>query len=106
MRSRLIGTLLLAALVVLPVLTATAAFAAADDALVLATEFTGEAPGLEPAGPNEEANEFRPEDYDRPWTWWMGPLLLVGFGPVLLGGAAFYYFKVHRPAQTAGTKKS
>lgn len=107
MRSRLIGLLLLAALVVLPLVAATAAFASSDggDALIVATEAGGEAPGPEPAGPDDESNEFRPEDYERPWTWWMGPLLLVGFGPLLLGGAAFYYFKVHRPAQRSETSR-
>ncbi|MBW3665369.1 MAG: DUF4366 domain-containing protein [Actinobacteria bacterium] len=107
MRSRLIGLLLVGAIAVLPVVTATAAFATSvdPDILILATEAGGEAPGLEPAGPDDESNEFRPEDYERPWTWWMGPLLLIGFGPILLGGAAFYYFKVHRPAQRSETSR-
>jgi hypothetical protein len=107
MRSRLIGLLLLVALLVVPVVAATAAFASGDsDTLVVATEAGGEAPGPEPAGPEDDGNEFRPQDYERPWTWWMGPLLLVGFGPVLLGGAAFYYFKVHRPAQRSETTQT
>ncbi len=108
MRTRLVGLLVLAMLLFVP--TVAFAEAASIDAvdLVLAVEPAGdhgEAPGLEPRGPNDEDNAFAPEAYDRPWTWWMAPLILFPTLGIIALIGALYYFQVYRPAQQAPAKK-
>lgn len=104
MRRRIFGLLLSVATVVaclLPVVAATAA--PGESAVVLAAETggeEGEAPGLDPAGPNETDNPAAPEDYEANFLWGaaVGLLALTILGAVALGG--LYYVQVVRPRKT------
>lgn len=101
MRRRSVGLLLSVATALLFVLPATVATAApAPSAIVLAAETGGEggqAPGPEPAGPDDTENPAAPEDYEANFLWGaaVGLLALTILGAVALGG--LYYLLVVRP---------
>jgi hypothetical protein len=104
MRTRLSGLVLLLALLALPAAAAGAAPARPDvaaDTFVVATEAGGEAPGLDPRLADNEDNEFAPDEYERPWTYWLGVFVLVSTIPALALVAALYYLLVHRHRDTA-----
>ncbi|HEX9889055.1 MAG TPA: hypothetical protein VGA69_06230 [Nitriliruptorales bacterium] len=98
MRTRLSGLVLLLTLLVLPVAAAGAAVAGPAEAAdtVVATEAGEEAPGLEPRTADNLDNEFRPEGYEEPWTYWLGVFVLVSTVPVLALVGLLYYLLVHR----------
>lgn len=96
MRTRLSGLVLLLALLVLPAAAASAAPAlAAADTTVLATE-AGPPSGLEPRLADNPDNAFRPEDYEEPWTYWLGVFVLAGTIPAIGLVGYLYYVLVHR----------
>lgn len=98
MRTRLSGLVLMLAVLAGPAAAATAlpAFAADATELVVAAEGGGEPQGIEPRLADDPDNEFRPEDYEEPWTYWLGVFVLVGTVPALLLVGLLYYLLVHR----------
>ncbi|MGH3442080.1 MAG: hypothetical protein ACRDUY_08545 [Nitriliruptorales bacterium] len=91
------ATLAAGAILLLPVAPATAA--PRDAALIAAAESPegGQLPGPEP---NEES-PFAPQEYQTPWTWWMGVLLAVAGAVAALYVGLGYYFLVKRPRDRA-----
>lgn len=71
---------------------ATTAGGAAEGGEAAEGEAEGELPGPEPS----PGTTFAPDDYEAPWTWWMGVILTVvtvlGIGGAGLG----YWLLVHR----------
>lgn len=110
MRTRLTGLVLLLALLVVPAVAtvpaAIAAPASSGDTLVLATEAGEPAPGLDPRTAQDPDNEFAPDDYERPWTWWLGVVILASTVPVIALLGLLYYVLVHRPRQHARSSGS
>lgn len=97
MRRRL-ATILTAALLGSALLPLTALpAAAAETAVVLASEGVQSTEGPDPMSPDASENEFAPPDYEANWTWRAGKVLLAVFlGIVLLLGLS-YYLRVVRP---------
>lgn len=99
MRRRL-ATILTAALLGSALLLPLTAMPAvgAETEVVLAAESGGTDAGLEPMGPDEEENEFAPDEYEPNWTWRLGGKGLLAMFLVVVGYVALmYYLRVVRP---------
>lgn len=87
----LLGSALLLPLTAMP--------AAADEAaVVLATEGAGSDEGLEPMSPDDEDNEFAPDEYEPNWTFRLGGKGLLSIFLIIVGYVGLmYYLRVVRP---------
>ncbi len=65
---------------------------------MLAVEGPSEEAGLPGPEPNLQ-NSFAPEEYEAPWTWWLGVILTIVTVLIIVGFGAAYYLLVHRPRQ-------
>ncbi len=106
LRGRLLGTLL-TALVLVGLLSSAAAAAATAGHQLAVAQPTGQpaAAGDEQPLPGPEPDPrttFAPEQYEPPWTWWLGVILtgvtVVGVAAAGLG----YWLLIARPRQRAG----
>ncbi len=71
-----------------------------EAALVLAVEAPGAEPGGQLPGPEPNLqNSFAPEEYEIPWTWWLGVILTVVAVLIVVGFGLAYYVLIHRPRQ-------
>lgn len=69
-------------------------------ALVLAVEAPGGEGGGQLPGPEPNLqNSFAPEEYEIPWTWWLGVILTVVAIVIVAGFGLAYYVLIHRPRQ-------
>lgn len=67
-----------------------------EEAIVLAVE----GPTEELLGPEPNLqSSFAPEEYQTPWTWWLGVLLTVVAVMMTVGFGLAYYLLIHRPRQ-------
>lgn len=98
--ARLLTAALLALGIVLPTSVVAAAPAAAEVTVLAAESFApGEAPGLEPMDPDDEANEFAPTNYEANFLWGAAVGLLFLVLAVLGGLGAAYWWLVVKPNQ-------
>lgn len=71
-----------------------------EEAVVLAVDATaGEEGGRLPGPEPNLQNSFAPEEYEAPWTWWLGVVLTVVAVMITLGFGLAYYVLIHRPRQ-------
>lgn len=99
--SRGLRLLLVTGMLAAFLLPATSALA---DAVVLAVEDTGQEPGGEAPGEQEELpgpepnpeTTFAPSDYERNWTWWIGVILTAVTAIAIAGVGVTYYVLVDR----------
>lgn len=103
MRRRLFAPLLSVVVVASLLMPAAALAAPAPGQVVLAAEpggEGGEAPGPEPAGPNETDNPAAPPDYEANFLWGaaVGLLALMLLGAIALAG--LYWLLVVRPKRS------
>ncbi len=99
LRARLARAAALPLLALLLLFGGASVASAVDDVIVLATEGHGDLPGPDPMAPDDEANEFAPDDYEVTFLWGAA----VGFGVLVAGGVAtlggLYWLMVVRPSQ-------
>lgn len=55
----------------------------------------GQLPGPEP----NLQNSFAPEEYEAPWTWWLGVILTAVTVLLIAAFGLAYYVLIHRPRQ-------
>ncbi|MDQ4131365.1 MAG: hypothetical protein M3133_10345, partial [Actinomycetota bacterium] len=55
----------------------------------------GQLPGPEP----NLQNSFAPEEYEAPWTWWLGVILTAVTVLLIATFGLAYYVLIHRPRQ-------
>lgn len=101
LRAMVVPVLLLTLLLAPAAASASVDTAVADDALILATEGGGEAPGLDPRGPDDPNNEFAPDNYEANFLWGAGVGILGLIVLLILTVGGLYYLLVIRPRQRA-----
>ncbi|MFN2555833.1 MAG: hypothetical protein ABR592_03005 [Nitriliruptorales bacterium] len=70
-----------------------------EEAVVLAVEGPSEEEGGLPGPEPNLKNSFAPEEYEAPWTWWLGVILTAVSVVIIVGFGLAYYILIHRPRQ-------